>query len=113
MFAESAKFSFWDSILQINVSPFFSFLSANFHIVGWTGLLVIVGRVAWKISPLYSEFVDNARESRETIHLLATNHFPHLQAALDKLADTAEGMREEMHGAKQDVINALLLSKNN
>jgi len=77
----------------------FEFLSKNIHLAGWVFVMTVVARVSWKAS----KFFDTIRDSGKTLHLLATNHLPHLQASLDTLTEKVPEVQEGLTSLSEDV----------
>lgn len=77
----------------------FDFLTKNIHLAGWVFVMTAVGRLSWKAS----KFFDTIRDSGKTLHLLATNHLPHLQESLDKLNEKVPHVQEGISSLSTDV----------
>lgn len=97
---------------------FLIFISNNFHIVGWSGLLIAVIKVSWKASRYITKLeksLEDTKGATDTINLLATNHLPHIQHAVESLQDTVENTREdlivELKGLRQDLLQFALSNK--
>lgn len=64
-----------------NPTPF-EWASQHIHIVAWPVIVGFVGKAAWSISKFLTELKDKATKTVGQIDLLATNHFPHMEASL-------------------------------
>jgi hypothetical protein len=64
----------------------------NIHVAGWIFLIYNSIKITWRVSL----FLDKIKESGETIQTLATNHLPHLQAAVDDLTKEVKGLRQDL-----------------
>lgn len=86
---------------------FWDFLKENVHVVGWSGLLLLVGRLSWHAGTAFKGFQEDREKSREaakTIEMVATNHLPHIQKA-------SEEILEEIKGLRRDLIQVLINKK--
>lgn len=64
-----------------------------------TGLAALVGAVIKGFFSAMGAFHDTRatfRETRDTVHLLATNHLPHIQESLNKQDIAIEGLRSNV-----------------
>lgn len=89
------------------MNHFFTFLANNFHVVGWSGLLLLVGRLSWHAGTAFKGFQEDREKSREaakTIEMVATNHLPHIQKC-------SEDILEEIKGLRRDLIQVLINKK--
>lgn len=68
-------------------------------ICGWSFLVVVAYkfiRFLAKAITVGNDMVNRTTDAEKTIHLLATNHLPHIQAELEKSNDHLSGLREEI-----------------
>lgn len=71
-------------------------------------LLGIAGHVGWRANKLISRFntaIDKTDKVESTVNLLATNHLPHIQEAIESMRDT---LVEELRGLRSDFVNFLI-----
>ena len=68
---------------------FLTWLSANFHVIGWTGLTIGV----WKVSRFITKAESRVLTAEQQLNTLATNHFPHMEASLKN----QDGLMHEMN----------------
>lgn len=83
------------------------FLSQYIHVGGWITLLAMAWKISWKFSKFLNKLldsIDKGSSSADTVELLATNHFPHLQ-------ETMNNVLEEIRGLRRDLITAFLTRK--
>lgn len=84
------------------------------QLAAWGGAiygLYRVVRATFSLSGAASAVKDRAVKSEATIHLLATNHLPHLQAELEKQNHATVRTNELLEGLREDnqaIISALL-----
>ena len=89
-------------------ATFLTVLKQYLDTLQWPVIAIMGITITWKARGIWQDYclrADRAEardiETAETIKLLATNHLPHLEAAIDKLADRVDNNTEavkEMHG---------------
>lgn len=68
-------------------------------ICGWAFLIVALYkfiRFMVKAITVLTSLADRATDAEQTIHLLSTNHLPHIQVELEKSNEHLSGLREEI-----------------
>jgi len=79
-------------------------LAQHYPAIGWLALIVIIGRVGWRASKMFTKFEDALERTdrvEKVVNKLATNHLPHIEEAINLLKD---GMLDELRGLRQDIL---------
>lgn len=62
------------------LSPF-QWASQNIHMIAWPTICLF----AWKASQAFQKFIDKLDKTVGQIDTMATNHFPHMERALEEI----------------------------
>lgn len=63
-----------------------AFVTDHIAVIGWPTLLLFF----WRASRYVAKFEERVVKTEETIQTMATNHLPHVEAALHDLKDAVE-----------------------
>ena len=95
-----------------NPTPF-EFVSQHLHLIGWPALCLIALKASWAVAKFVNEAKAQVQKTVTQIDLLATNHFPHMEASLTK----QDGILEKMGDGVTSIDSSLktlvaVMSKN-
>jgi hypothetical protein len=78
----------------------FQWIATNWQAVcGWVGglyLIYHIGKLFIALVLAINSITDRAKAAEDTLSLLATNHFPHLQLAIERVNENLEGLRRDL-----------------
>ncbi len=84
----------------------FDWIVNHLHLVGWPTLIYAcyrVIKVTVKFARAATIVEQRVLKGEETLNLLATNHLPHLLAAMEDTDKSVQNMHETMRGIRDDL----------
>jgi len=91
----------------------FTWAVIHFSYIGWPALIYTCYRVivlGFKFARTATLVEQRVLKGEETLYLLATNHLPHIQVAIENSDKTAQETNKVLQGIREDL--RLLMVKN-
>lgn len=89
-----------------DIANAFNWLAQYIHVGGWFFLIFSAWKISWKFSRFLTnllESIDKGKDAAEittemnkTVELVATNHLPHLQEAMNNVLAEIKGLRTDL-----------------
>jgi len=74
-------------------------LLSNLHLIGWPALIFAAYRiivVCVKVGRAAAKVEQRVLDGEKTLYLMATNHLPHIQEAMEDNTKELRGLREDL-----------------
>jgi hypothetical protein len=84
----------------------FDWLSNHLHLIGWPTLIYACYRiikVTFRFGRAATLVEQRVLDGEATLHLVATNHLPHLELAMQDTNKSVQNMHETLRGLRDDL----------